>query len=108
MAESLRILDVAVALRHQQDTALAELNRDEIKVRLRDRLVATAELTGETVTAEEVETAIEHYYDSQHAYQDPPMNFSVWLAHLYIRRTSVAIAAGIIVGLTLAIYWWTR
>jgi hypothetical protein len=108
MPESLRILDVALELRQQQDTALAELNQDEMRSRLRKKLLETAELTGESVSADEIDVAIEHYFDTLHSYQDPPMNFNVWLAHLYIRRVRVAAVLLAIVGLVLLIYWWSR
>lgn len=108
MGESLRILDVALELRQQQDTALAELNQDEIRRQLRKKLLETAELTGESVSADEIDVAIGHYFDTLHSYRDPPLNFSVWLAHVYIRRGRVAATLLGIFGLVLLIYWWSR
>lgn len=112
MSETLRILDVAVELRRQQDTALAQLNREAVRRRLREKLVATAELTGEEVTEQEIEAAIDHYFDNEHTFAEPPMSFELWLAHLYIRRgrvagvaCAIAAAAGLLFGL---LSWWSR
>ena len=54
------------------------------------RLLSAAEVTGERVTPEEVDVAIERYYDSLYAYSEPPPGVGTVLAHAYVRRRMIA------------------
>ncbi len=102
LEELLRIMDVATTLRKEQDVVEEQLNMDQIKVRLRQRLLDAAEITGERVTAEQIDKAIENYYDKLHTFEEPKWSFSVLMAHIYVRRATIlkwAIAIGAIVAL---------
>lgn len=102
LEELLRIMDVATTLRKEQDVVEEQLNMDQIKVRLRQRLLEASEMTGERVTAEQIDEAIENYYDKLHTFEEPKWSFSVLMAHIYVRRATIlkwAIAIGAVVAL---------
>jgi hypothetical protein len=105
LAEAMRIMDVASALRRERETVEQEFNRDEIRARLRDKLRNTAELTGEQLTPEQLETAINWYFNNLHEYKPPKAGLETTLAHVYVRR-------GLIgkwllgVGVVVLIGWW--
>ena len=104
LAETLRIMDVARELREQREQARRELDVDEAKTELTEKLLAAASLTGESLTADDARAAVEHYYDSLHAYREPPFGLSMAAAHLYVRRGwlyAIAVAA-----LVCALIWW--
>jgi hypothetical protein len=82
----MRIMDVATALRERRETVERELNRDELKMELRDKLMSAAAVVGEQVTPEEVEIAVDRYFDTMYSYQEPTRGLSIMLAHLYLRR----------------------
>jgi hypothetical protein len=100
--ETLRIMDVARALRRERDVAELQFNRAEIRARLRDRLLASAESTGDQFTPAEVDAAIEQYFNNLHTYRDPPWSMSLLFAHLYIRRGRVLL----LMILCAALIWW--
>jgi hypothetical protein len=107
--EMLRIMDVATELRQDRELVEQQLNFDELRQRLREKLLASAQVTGEEVTPEEVDAAIERYFAGQHTFRDPPLNFETALAQLYVRRLEIA-RWGAILG-TLAVLaglaaWW--
>ena len=104
LAEMSRIMDVAVTLRRERSLAERELNRDETRSMLREKLRQAAAVTGGTLTDEEIDAAIRHYYDRLHAYEEPSSGWQTWLAHLYVRRVQVAwllAALAALLGLTL-------
>ena len=86
LPEMLRVMDMARALRDERSVVERELNAEETRRLLREQLLESARLTGETVTSAEVDAAIEQYFNSLHTYRDPPFSFSLLLAHLYVRR----------------------
>jgi Family of unknown function (DUF6384) len=81
-----RIMEVASTLRKERDSAQQQLNLDDTKALLRERLLETTKVTGELLSPAEVERAVEQYYDNLHTFVDPPWSFSVMLAQLYVRR----------------------
>lgn len=89
LPEMLRVMDMARAMRDERTAVERELNAEETRRILRDKLLESAKLTGETVTPAEVDAAIEQYFNSLHTYRDPPLGWSSFLAHLYIRRWSL-------------------
>ncbi|MEM7201942.1 MAG: DUF6384 family protein [Planctomycetota bacterium] len=105
LPELLRIMDVATALRRERETAAAQLDLDQTQGRLRERLRATADATGEPVTDAEIQAAIDQYFRTLHRFEEPPRSWRTVLAHLYVRRGAVigATAALLAVGM---LGWW--
>jgi hypothetical protein len=103
--EMLRIMDVATAIRQDRELVHEQLNLDELKARLRARMIAAAKVTGEEVTAEEVDAAVAQYYRNLHVFHDPPWSFAVALAHLWVLRQTLAWSVGLSLG-TLAVAWF--
>ncbi|TWU23581.1 DUF6384 family protein [Bythopirellula polymerisocia] len=104
LEEMLRIMDVATALRKEHDVVEEQLNLDQIKVRLRERLLEAAQVMGERLTAEQIDTAIENYYDKLHTFEEPKWSFSVLMAHIYVRRVTI-IKWAIGIGAVVALLW---
>ncbi|HMO84602.1 MAG TPA: DUF6384 family protein [Lacipirellulaceae bacterium] len=102
LKEMSRILDVAGALRKERALVEQQLNIDQIKQALRERLLAAAQLAGDQVTAAEVDAAIEQYYDRLHDFREPPASFAMFFAHLWVRRrllVNVLAAVAAVVGI---------
>jgi hypothetical protein len=89
LAEMVRIMDVATSLRQERELVEEQLNFDQIKARLRQKLTEAAKVTGEEVTDAEVDAAIEQYYSGQHSFREPTRDFRIVLAHLWVRRRSI-------------------
>ena len=109
LEEVMRVMDVASTLRREQELVEREFNMDKTKQLLREKLLRTAELTGETLTPEQVEAAVNWYYDNLHEYKEPEKSLQWYLAHLYVARgwilrivVPVALAIGTIWGLWFA------
>lgn len=96
LVETLRVLEVARGLRQEREVAEVALARDEIRTLMRKRLMEAAVITGDKITESDIDVAIEQYFATLHTYQDPPMSFSVLLAHLWVRRFSLVLIAGLI------------
>ena len=103
--DMLRIMDVATTLRQDRELVEEQLNLDALKQRLRERMIAAAEVTGEEVTPAEVDAAIDVYYRQLNTYQEPPLGPAVALAHLYVRRVRLARWA-VFGGGSLVLVWW--
>jgi hypothetical protein len=104
LPELIRIMDVASELRKGQEIVEEQLNIDQIKARLRERLLEAAKVSGERVTAEQIDAAIEEYYDKLNSYEDPEWSWSVLFAQLYVHRLTIikwGVAIGAVIGL-----WW--
>ena len=96
LEEMLRIMDVASTLRKEQTLVEQQLNLEETKAMLRTRLLEAAEVTGEKLTLEQVDIAIDSYFDKLHQFEEPTGSFEVFLAHLYVMRgTLLGWAVGI-------------
>lgn len=104
LAEMTRIMDVAGTLRREQALVEQQLNLDELKAELRQRLLAAAQVSGDAVTPEQVDAAVEHYYDRLHTYQEPPLSVETALAHIYVRRGAITKWA-IAIGVVVATFW---
>ena len=102
LAQMSRIMDVAVALRRERNLAERELDRDETRRMLREKLREAAAVSGGTLTDAEIDAAILHYYDRLHAFAEPASSWQTFLAHVYIRRTQIAVALTAIGGAILA------
>ncbi len=104
--ELIRIMDVATVLRKEHEIVEEQLNLDQIKVRLRERLLEAAQVAGEPITVEQIDAAIEDYYDKLHSFEEPAWSWHLLLAHLYVHRvsilkwaTAIAAVAGLVWGL---------
>ncbi len=104
VAEMLRIMDVATAIRLDRELVDEQLNLDALKARLRDRMIAAAKVTGEDVTHEEVDAAISKYYSSLHTFHEPPLSPSLALAHLWVRREAILRGTVVVVGAAMLIW----
>lgn len=105
LPEMLRIMDVATELRKDRELVDQQLGLEEVKAKLRDRLIEAAKVTGETVTVEEVDAAIDRYYQQLYTFHEPSPGVQVALAHVYVRRWSIAKWGGSLVALSLLIWW---
>jgi len=101
--EMLRIMDVATTLRLDRELVEEQLNVEELKERLKERMLAASKVTGENVTPEEVDLAIRQYYDNLHTFHEPKRGLALAIAYLWILRGRllegllfVAVCAGLI------------
>lgn len=101
LSETLRVLEVARGMRQERDVAEVALARSETREVMRKRLLDAAAITGDRITEADVDAAIDQYFSTQHVYTDPPFSFTVFLAHVYIRRRPLTIIAGLIIGIGL-------
>jgi len=103
--ETLRIMDVATTLRKEQALVEQQLNIEDTKAMLRQRLLEAAQVTGERLTEEQVNIAIEHYYDKLHVYEKPKWSLELALAHLYVARGTI-IRWTVAIGAAAGAYAW--
>jgi hypothetical protein len=102
LPEMIRIMDVATVLRKEQEIVEEQLNFDQIKVRLRERLLEAAKVSGEPITAEQIDAAIDDYYENLHSFEEPAWSWDVLLAHVYVHRLTIvkwAVAVVAVAGL---------
>lgn len=90
LSETLRVLEVARGLRNERQEAAVALARAEVRQMMRQRLLDAAAITGDPITEADIDAAIDQYFATQHLYADPPFSFSVFLAHVWVRRFRVA------------------
>ena len=103
--ETLRIMDVATTLRKEQALVEQQLNLEETKAMLRERLLAAAQVTGERLTEEQVNIAIEHYYDKLHVFEKPKWSMELAMAHLYVMRGTI-VKWTLVLGAAAGAYAW--
>lgn len=99
--EMLRVMDVARELRRNRDLAEEMFRRGDVRTELRAKLMRSAEIAGDRVTAAEIDAAIDHYLANLHTYADPEPSFKRMLAHAWVWRRRViagAAAAAIAIG----------
>lgn len=104
LAEMSRIMDVASTLRKERALVEQQLNIDEIKAKLRERLLEAAKVSGDPITEAEVDAAVEQYYDRLHEFRDPPASFNKFLAHCWVLRKALTAAVVAVVGAA-ALIW---
>ena len=107
LQETLRVMDVARALRKERETVAHEFSRDETRNALRDRLRQTTEITGEELTEADIDAALDAYYDNLHTFRPPPPGVSTFFAHLWVRRGLVFGIVCLLAAIGLSI-WWMR
>ena len=105
LEQTLRIMDVATMLRKEQAVVEQQLNLEETKAMLRERLLDAARVTGEKLTQQQVDIAIEHYYDKLHVFEEPEWSLELVLAHLYVMRNKI-IGWTVAIGATAGILSW--
>lgn len=105
LEETLRIMDVATTLRKEQSLVEQQLNIEETKAMLRERLMAAAKVTGERLTEEQVDIAIAHYYDKLHVFEKPKWSLSLAMAHLYVLRGTI-VKWTVAIGATAGLLYW--
>lgn len=89
IAEMTRVMDVASVLRRERSLAEQQLDIATTKRMLREKLLETARLTGDPVTADEIDVAIEQYFATQHAFTPPKAGVESLLAHVYVARGAI-------------------
>ena len=89
LQETLRVMDVARELREQRQVAEEMFHRDDIRAKLREKLMRTARMSGDNVTEAEIDAAIQQYMDNLHTYEDPASGFNKFLAYCWIWRDKI-------------------
>ncbi|MCA9136763.1 MAG: hypothetical protein KDB00_08390 [Planctomycetales bacterium] len=89
LQETLRVMDVAREMRDQREKAEEMFRRDDMRAALRDKLMRTAQLSGDNVTEAEIDAAIGQYMDTLHTYTDPKSGFKNFIAHCWIWRDRI-------------------
>jgi len=105
LEQTLRIMDVATTLRKEQAVVQQQLNIEETKAMLRERLLDAAKVTGERLTKEQVNIAIEHYYDKLHVFEQPQWSVGLVMAHLYVLRGTI-VKWTLAIGATAGVLGW--
>jgi hypothetical protein len=105
IAETLRVMDVAREIRDQRQTAEQMFQRDGVRQQLREKLIRQAELLGENVGEDEIDTAIDQYLATLHTYEDPPAGLQSLLAHCWVWRQRIVAGLGAVVVATSAIWF---
>jgi hypothetical protein len=96
LTETLRVLEVARGMQRERSVAEQALARHELREVLKQRLLQAAVVTGDQVTEADVDAAIAQYFARLYMYEDPPMSFAVFLAHVYVRRLYLAVIAAVV------------
>jgi hypothetical protein len=84
------MMDVASALRKQKEEVNKQLNINETKADLKKRILETSKVTGESLTEDEVNLAIESYFSGLYSFKEPERNLSYALAGLYVNRNEIS------------------
>jgi hypothetical protein len=106
----LTMMDVASAIRKQKEEIDKQLNIDETKADLRKRILETSKVTGESLTEDEVNLAIESYFSGLYSFKEPERNLGYALAGLYVNRDEISnkyVKPAVAVALLGALSWST-
>jgi len=82
-------MDVARELRGNRDIAEEMFRRDEVRVKLREKLMRSARLAGDRVTEAEVDAAIDQYLATLNTFADPKPGLHTTFAHLWVWRKKI-------------------
>jgi len=93
--EYLQIMDVADALRRQQQAVEKELNVDEQRAAIREHLKSTYAEMGESVSDQQLERAIDRYFSQMYDFPEHTKNFAYSLACWYVNRNRIAKRVGL-------------
>lgn len=100
------MMDVARELRERRETAEEMFRRDDLRRSLRDKLVRTAQMSGDKVTEAEIDAAIDQYFESVHTYSDPEPGFKRFLAHCWVWRGRILAGVAAVASVAAAGGWW--
>lgn len=92
LEETLRVMDVAREMRDRRESAEELFRRDDIRRSLREKLLKTAQLSGDRVTEAELDAAIDQYFAKLHTYEDPKFGWRSVVAHLWVWRNELMAA----------------
>lgn len=106
LEEMTRVMDVARTLRKERSIAERELNRDETIRLLRGKLREAADLAGDPVTDEQIEVAIQQYFENLHEFDPPEAGLESTLAGIYVRRYEIAWGVAIVATALVTWAWW--
>lgn len=98
IAETLRVMDVARAMRQQRESAEEMFRHDDVRVRLREKLMRTAAMSGDRVSEAEIDAAIDQYLANLHTYEAPRPSVKKFMAYGWIWRYRLAALAAAVVG----------
>src|SRR5262245_55154740 len=93
LADMMKILDVAHSLQSDRETVHEQLSIEKAKAAMRERLLASRDITGAGYNEAELDAAIDLYYDNLHRYQEPT-GLNAMIAHAYIRRGPIGATLG--------------
>ncbi len=104
LEETLRVMDVVREMRAQRETAEEMFRHDDIRSRLRNKLLRTANMAGDRVTEAEIDAAIDQYMDTVNAYADPKPGLRNFVAHCWVWRGRIMM--GLTAMATAAASFW--
>ncbi len=105
LQETLRVMDVAREMRDRRETAEEMFRRDDLRAGLREKLLRTAKLSGDSVTEAEIDAAIRQYMDTLYVFHEPEPGFERFMAHCWIWRNRIMAGATAAAGVVAA-YWF--
>jgi hypothetical protein len=98
----LTVGNIAAEVRRSREDILYELNFDEQRKDIKNRILAAAKEQGEQINPEDVERATDLYFDRQLCFVEPKRGIGNSFANLYINRVKVGrkygIPAAIVIG----------
>ncbi|MFH1072179.1 MAG: DUF6384 family protein [Nanoarchaeota archaeon] len=92
--ELVAIMEKASELR-RQDEEIKRFLDDEVKTEIKERIYATAKETGEQLTDEYVDAAVDWVYDQLDRFKEPKPGFRKTLATLYVDRAKIGRRYGV-------------
>ena len=104
--ELVRVLDVAGEVRRRQEVLDRLWDRDSARTELRETLMETARLSGETLSEEEVDTAVDWYFDRLHRFTPPPEGLKTTLLRAYAHVVRHKVAAMLFLAAGVAACVW--
>ena len=106
LEETLRVMDVAREMRQQRETAEEMFRRDDLRSKLRDKLVRTAQMSGDNVTEVEIDAAIGQYFETLHTFHDPESAWDNFLAHCWIWRSRIFVASASLAAIAGSVWFF--
>lgn len=90
-----KVMDAASAVRMQNMEASRQLDFDEVKEDLKNRILETAKITGEKLADEEINSAIDSYLSGLYCMKEPKRGFANSFSKLYVDRKRIGKQYGI-------------